>query len=254
MGSETKPKSESSRAAVSIAMDDAPWLDDAAINEVLASTPIHLRATVRNGTPSLGSGAVYPIPLEDIVLKQSDVAKLRPLPPHWKYLYGMDVGWNKTAVVFLAKDPDTDTIYVTDEHYQGQQQPEVHAARIHQKGGDWMHGVIDPASRGRSQDDGTQLIRIYRALGLKVRLADNAVESGIYNVWSRLSAGTLKFFPNTPGLQNEYLLYRRDDNGKVVKQNDHALDALRYGINTFEHATSVPARPVAKPPSRKYNV
>jgi hypothetical protein len=235
-------------------MDDVPWLDDEAIKEILSSTPVHLRATVKNGTPALGSGAVYPISLDEIVLKQSDVAKLRPLPPHWRYMYGMDVGWNKTAVVFLAQDPDTGIIYVTDEYYQGNREPEVHAARIKQKGGDWMHGVIDPASRGRSQNDGTQLLRIYRALGLKVRIADNSVESGIFNVWSRLSAGTLKFFPNCSSLQNEYLLYRRDENNKVIKQNDHALDALRYAINTFQHATTVPVKQPTKPARSKYNV
>lgn len=243
------------RAVVTIGMDDAPWLPKEVVDEILASTPPHLRDTVKNGTPSLGSGAIYPIPLDDIVLKQSDVSKLRPLPAHWKYLYGMDVGWNKTAVVFLAKDPDTDIIYVTDEYYQGKLEPEIHAARIKFKGGDWMAGAIDPASRGRSQQDGEQLLRIYRTLGLKVRLANNEVESGIYNVWSRLAKGTLKFFPNTVNLQNEYLLYRRDDNGKVIKEHDHALDALRYAINTFQYASPVPVKLTStKPAARKYNV
>jgi len=28
------------------------------------------------------------------------------------------------------------------------------------------------------------------------------------------------------------MVYRRDLQGRIVKDNDHALDALRYGINT----------------------
>jgi hypothetical protein len=61
-----------------------------------------LRDAVKNGTPSLGSGAIYPIPLDDVVLSQESASKLRPYPSHWKYLYGMDVGWNKTAIVVVA--------------------------------------------------------------------------------------------------------------------------------------------------------
>lgn len=255
----TNPTSNntSSRAVIAIGMNDVPWLDEGTIQEILSSTPPHLREAVKNGTPSLGSGAVYPIPLDEIVLSQKDVEKLRPLPPYWKYIYGMDVGWNRTAVIFLAQDPDTDIMYVFDEYSQGKMEPEIHAARITQKGS-WMVGAIDPASRGRSQVDGQQLIRIYRQLGLKVREANNEVESGIYKVWSRLSAGKLKFFPNTHQLQNEYLLYRRDDDGRIVKEHDHCLDALRYAINTFHLATIKPASldPIlAKTQGqRKYNV
>src|SRR5574337_1167360 len=236
---EHNEKSKSSRSTVTIGIEDFPWLDKKDIQEILAATPPHLRDAVKNGTPSLGSGAVYPIPLDEIVLTQKDVEKLRPFPAHWKYLYGMDVGWNRTAVMFVVQDTDNDIMYVYDEYSQGKMEPEIHAARILQKGS-WMIGAIDPASRGRSQVDGMQLIKIYRQLGLRVREANNEVEAGIFKIWSRLSAGKIKFFPNTLQLQNEYLLYRRDDTGKIVKEHDHCLDALRYAINTFHLATPKP--------------
>jgi len=31
-------------------------------------------------------------------------------------------------------------------------------------------------------------------------------------------------------IQKEFNLYHRDENGKIVKKNDHLLDALRYLI------------------------
>lgn len=244
---------DNSRACITIGMMDVPWLDEKTINEVLSSTPLHLREAVKNGTPSLGSGSIYPIPLDDVVLSQADVQRLRPLPNHWRYMYGMDVGWNRTAVVFVAQDPDTGIYYVTDEYYQGKLEPEIHAARITTKA-KWMHGVIDPASRGRSQVDGTQLIRVYRQLGLKIREANNEVEAGIYKIWSLLAGGKLKFFPNCLSLQNEYLLYRRDEDGKIVKENDHALDALRYAINTWHMATPVPVTQKLGPSRNRYDV
>jgi hypothetical protein len=64
--------------------------------------------------------------------------------------------------------------------------------------------------------------------GLKLILAMNAVEAGIFNVWDRLQSGRLKIFKSCTQLQREYGLYHRNDDGKVVKSNDHLLDAMRY--------------------------
>jgi hypothetical protein len=90
--------------------------------------------------------------------------------------------------------------------------------------------VIDPAARGRSQNDGEQLLKTYRDLGLKLSEADNAVEAGIYAVWQRLSGGRLKVFKTLQNWLSEYRLYRRDDKGHIVKMNDHLMDTTRYGI------------------------
>jgi hypothetical protein len=56
---------------------------------------------------------------------------------------------------------------------------------------------------------------------------DNSVESGLYEVWERLSTGRLKVFSTLQNWKAEYRLYRRDENGKVIKQFDHLMDATR---------------------------
>jgi hypothetical protein len=91
-----------------------------------------------------------------------------------------------------------------------------------------MPGVIDPASRGRAQTDGQQLLGMYRRHGLDITLANNAVESGLYTVWQAMSASKLRVFPNLKNWLNEFRLYRRDEKGRVVKDNDHLMDATRY--------------------------
>jgi hypothetical protein len=87
-------------------------------------------------------------------------------------MYALDVGWNRTAVIWAALDPVTDTIYLYDEHYRGQEMPSVHGYAIQSRGA-WIHGVIDPASRGRSQVDGVKLMRSYKDLGLLLFPAKN---------------------------------------------------------------------------------
>lgn len=240
------------RAVVQLGWDDAIWLDEATKADLIKSTPPFLRSAVVNGTPSLGSGAVYPVPLEDVVLKPDEVFEI---PAYYKRIYAMDVGWNRTAACFLALNPDDDVAYVYSEYYGTKQEPEIHAARIRRMGGDWMPGVVDPSARQRSQDTGTQLIRIYNRLGLKLRPADNTVEAGLLEVWSRLSSGRLKFFPNTRNLQNEYILYRRNEKGRIVKEHDHLMDALRYAVMALNMAKPVkPPANFAAANNRYYNV
>lgn len=203
--------------------DDVPHLTEHVKKEMLAALPPHQRDARSKGIPQLGSGAIYPVPESDIIVNDFEI------PIHWPRAYGMDVGWNRTAAVFVAWDHESDIVYVYSEHYRGQAEPSVHAQAIKARG-EWIHGVIDPASRGRSQHDGAQLIETYKALGLDLEFADNSVETGIYKVWERLSSGRLKVFGTCQNFLTEYRLFRRDDNGRIVKKNDHLMDCVRYLI------------------------
>lgn len=216
---------EAGRAIVMCGWDDVPHLDEDAKRQMLAKLPPHQRDARTKGVPSLGSGAIYPVPEEDITVEPFE------LPAHWRRAYGMDVGWNRTAAAFGALDPENDVLYIYSEHYRGQAEPSIHAEAVKARG-EWMQGAIDPASRGRSQDDGEQLYNLYEGHGLHLHLADNAVESGIYEVWQRLSTGRLKVFKSCGNWLAEYRIYRRDDKGKVVKSNDHLMDCTRYLVKT----------------------
>lgn len=231
-----KPERANPRSVVQIGWADALWLDEDTKADLLKSTPPFLREAVVNGTPSLGSGAIYPVSLDDVVLKATEVSEI---PAYYKRIYALDVGWNRTAAIFLALNPDDDVAYAYAEYYGTKQEPEIHAARIKRTAGTWMPGVIDPAARQRNQIDGQKLIRIYNGLGLKLRVADNTRDAGLAEVWSRLASGRLKFHPNTYNLQNEYLLYRRDEKGDIVKENDHLMDALRYAVMALPMARAV---------------
>lgn len=207
--------------------DDVPHLTVEERERLLAATPPYLRDARSRGIPALGSGAIYPMSLEDITCPAFVI------PPSWPRAYGLDVGWKATAAVWGAWDRETDTIYCWAEYRRGQAEPEVHAAAIKTRGPKLM-GAIDPASRGRSQVDGTKLMEAYEGLGLSVTKAKNAVEAGLLECWQRFSTGRLKLFENLSQTIGELRLYRRDDKGRVVKENDHLMDALRYLVMTRE--------------------
>lgn len=209
--------------------DDAPHLSEETKEDLWASLPPYQRDARTKGIPSLGSGAIYPVSEEQAVV--SDI----PLPPHWKRLYGMDVGWNNTAALWLAWDQDNDIVYVTNEYKRGQAEPASHSAAI-KAPGEWIPGAIDPASAGANQHDGTNLIDKYIDLGLNLTYADNSVEAGLFEVYRRLTTNRLKIFKSCVKTLEEYRLYRRDEKGKIVKDNDHLMDCLRYGIQMLSIA------------------
>jgi len=228
------PEISGSKYLVMAGWNDVPHLSKEAIDELRESTPPHLRDAREFGKPSLGSGAIYPIPESEIVCEPFQV------PAHWPMVYGMDVGWKRTAAIWGAWDRDSDVVYLWSEHYRGGAEPSVHADAIRSRA-EWIPGVIDPASRGRSQVDGKNLMQIYMDLGLNLAPAKNAVESGIFDVWQRLSSGRLKIFSTLQNTLAEFRLYRRDDKGRVVKENDHLMDAMRYlVVSGLDVSTTVP--------------
>lgn len=242
-------KDLSFKAIVQAGWDDAPWLDEKEKEKILDASEPHLRETRRSGVPSMGSGNVYPVSLETMLVSPFEI------PAHFKRLYALDVGWNRTAVLWGALDPNTDVLYLYDEHYMAEQPPAVHAHSILSRG-NWIPGKIDPAAKGKSQGDGTQLIATYRNLGLKITEADNAVEPGIQEVWQRMAAGKLKVFSTLHNFAKEYILYRRDEKGRIIKEKDHLMDTMRYLVISLRSAKSlsqIVSAPTYRGPT-KYNL
>lgn len=212
---------DGSRALITAGWDDVPHLDAGTKAELLAETPPYLRDARSKGTPSLGAGAIYPIPEDYIKVDPF------PIPHHWPRAYSLDVGWNWTAVLWCAWDPDTLTKYLYAEYKAGEELPTVHAAAIKARG-EWIRGVIDPAANNRSQRDGERLMADYQMAGLDVTMSDNAVSAGILKCWEDLQTGRTKVFSTLQQFFQEYRLYRRDEKGRIIKKNDHLMDDMRY--------------------------
>lgn len=233
-----------SRCTISISWDDVPHLTEQAKEEMRRATPPHLIGARETGIPSLGSGAIYPIPISDIRCKPFEI------PDYWPRLYALDVGWRKTAALWMAWDRDNDIVYLYSEHYKGHVNPSVHAHAIKARG-DWIPGVIDPAARQRSQRDGERIMDEYVSFGLELYPAKNTVESGIYKCLEMFSQDRLKVFATLDNFFDEFRFYRRDEQGKIVKSNDHLMDSMRYGLQAIETVARV--KPVEKEPVRRYS-
>lgn len=234
------PEISPSKYLVQAGWDDVPHLNQRTKEELYRSTPPYLREARSKGIPQLGAGAIYPIAWEDVSVDPFQI------PGYWRRCYALDVGWKRTAAMWMAEDPSDGTKYAYAEYYGAQEIPTIHATAIKARG-EWIPGCIDPASRGRNQKDGTRLVTEYQAMGLDLVNAINDVEAGLSVVWELLATGRLKFFKTLQRTAGEYRIYRRaqkkDENGvtrvKVVKENDHLMDCLRYDVMTFDKIAKV---------------
>lgn len=98
--------------------------------------------------------------------------------------------------------------------------------------------IIDPSA--------SSLIAATNKNGIPTRKAKNDVLEGIHIVYTLMATGHIHInSDNCPNLVNELGLYiwnaKRGESGKEepVKQNDHACDAMRYGINTTTFKSEV---------------
>lgn len=242
--------------------NNAPHLTPQSRQDLWDSIPIYQRQARGKGIPQLGAGVIYAIADEDIVCDPVEIQD------HWPRGYGMDIGWNRTAVEWIALDPETQISYFYHEHYRGETLPEIHAAAIRSRG-IWVPGRIDPAARGRSQKDGEALMALYQrviygkpdkpqemedeAQGASLGVAVNAVETGIYDMLTAFQLGTLKVMKGRcPNLLAERRLYRRNEKGIIIKKFDHALDAARYAFKSGTSWLRAKPAPLKKDPADRF--
>jgi PBSX family phage terminase large subunit len=89
--------------------------------------------------------------------------------------------------------------------------------------------VVDPSAA-------SFIATIRRKGRFSVRKAKNAVVEGIHQVASYLQAGKLKISPDCKDTIREFSLYSWEENApkdQPRKENDHAMDDIRYFCNTI---------------------
>ena len=212
---------ELSKYRVQAGWDDVPHLDEQEKKRLLATTPAYQVQARTKGEPTLGKGAIYPFPEDQIAIDPFQIPDWRPRA------YGLDVDWERTACIWGVMDPGTGTVYLYDEYYEPggpHNAPRNHSAAIRARG-DWIPGVVDPASAYHQ-------LQPFDNIGLNVSHADNNVELGILAAFELFATGRLKVFRSCTNWFAEYRKYQRTESfpNKPLKRDDHLMDATRYLI------------------------
>jgi hypothetical protein len=139
----------------------------------------------------------------------------------WPLYAGLDFGFhNPTAIVYARRSPD-DVLYICDEYYESGR-TDAENARAAPVGCQRAWG--DPSA--------PEAIREFGQQGWRIAPCErHEVKAGIVEVLERLRSGRLKFARAACSeLARELDSYVWDDRrpDTVVKEHDHACDALRY--------------------------
>lgn len=215
--------------------DDAPHLTEKMKADYLQKVEPHLRDVRTKGMPTFGAGLVWPIDETQVIINPFLI------PDTFYRGYALDTGWNWNTVLWFAEDRQNDVIYIYDMFKRKQVEPPIVASAIQAKG-KWMAGVADAADVNRL--DGRQYIEIYKALGLDIELPNKAKETGLIQVWQRLSTGRIRIFSTCTQLLDEIRIYMRDSKTGGVKedQDDHGCDDLRYIVMSGLRRAKLPPK------------
>ncbi|GAA5785669.1 terminase large subunit domain-containing protein [Chitiniphilus shinanonensis] len=226
------------RTVVNMTIDDAEHYTPEQRATIIASYPAHEREARTKGTPTLGSGRIFPV--------AEEVVKCEPfkIPAHWVRICGLDFGWDHpTAAAWLAWDRDNDVLYIYDVYRQKEQTPVVHAAAIKARGA-WVPVAWPHDGLQHDKGSGEQLAEQYRQQGVamlpqRATFEDgtNGVEAGLLDMLDRMQTGRLKVFSHLAPWFEEFRLYHRED-GRVVKLMDDIMSATRYAVMMVRHAVT----------------
>jgi phage terminase large subunit len=178
---------------------------------------------------------------------------------------GVDYGRVNPFVALLLGLGEDGRVYVTselrwDSKKQRMQKDDQQYSRDYQQ---WLatypgyaDGVVpewtlvDPTAR-------SFLVQLYKDGVSGVRDAENEVGDGIRTVARALGQDRLRIHASCTGLIEEFPAYAWDEKAaergidQPLKQNDHSLDALRYGLmgtrHIWEQTTLRDAEPVEEP-------
>lgn len=219
-----------------VAWDEAPHITPERRKELLGSFPPHERDMRSKGIPLFGTGRIY-TPDEDAILVDPFPLMERP----WlKCIRAMDIGIHPhpTAIVWIAYDPEEGIYYLVRTHRQAGEVPAVHAATAN---GLWRHAplVLPPDASATERGSGKTVKQFYQEAGIN-NLVDfenpdgsNYVEPGIMAIQQAMRVGQFRVFRDqNQAFIDELRTYHRDDKGRIVKERDDVLDAVRYGFQT----------------------
>lgn len=226
-----------SQKCLNVGWDDVEHITPKMKDDLLAAFPAHQRDMRTKGIPMLGHGRIYDLAEEFISVEPF------PIPSHWFVIGGMDFGWDHPqAQVRLVEDRDNGVFYVTNAWKERHVSPDnawgsVKSWQSHVPIA-WPHDGLQT-----EKGSGKQQMKYYSDAGFnmlrdKAEWPDgsNGVEAGIFEIRDLMAKGKFKVFNGCRAIFDEFLMYHRDDKGKISKTKDDALDAMRYAYMMRRHA------------------
>ena len=144
------------------------------------------------------------------------------------YLAGYDDGYRNPSCLLTIGVDDDNHVFVKDEIYESGMTNSDMLALILERNSKYGFNRI------MSDPNAVNIIEMMRNNHLRVEAANNDVDFGISKLRSFFKNDLLFIDKGCKNLIKELESYRYDKNTeRPIKKDDHALDALRYGLSGF---------------------
>jgi len=221
------------------------------IDAIKAMMPHEIKMRAE-GIPLLGTGLVFPYSESDITYEAFD------LPAHWPRIAGIDFGYtHHTAVVWMALNPETNTIYIYDAVKINKREINEIAPFLIARPSLWVP-IAWPHDGNKNFGMGGSIQKQYRDYGINLLddhftnpPKDNQIEGtggiqimpGIVEMANRFNDGRLKVASHLFEWLEEFRNYHHKDN-KIVDRDDDLMAATRYGVQSIRFAEKENASPI----------
>lgn len=209
-------------------IDDNPFLPPSFVENLkkeYAGTVFYDRYIL--GKWTLAEGLVYPM--------FGDSCIVRDIPDTGDYYISIDYGTHNPFSAGLWCVTKTEAVRIGEYYYCGREErkektPEEYYSEVKRLAGgrDIKCLIVDPSADAF-------IATVKKHHDFKVRGAVNDVLPGIQTTAEMIASGKLKIHESCEDAIREFGLYRWDEKAesdRVVKENDHAMDEIRYMVMT----------------------
>ena len=209
-------------------IDDNPFLPPSFVENLkkeYAGTVFYDRYIL--GKWTLAEGLIYPM--------FGDSCIVQDVPDTGDYYISIDYGTHNPFSAGLWCVTKTDAVRIGEYYYCGREErkektPEEYYSEVKRLAGgrDIKCLIVDPSADAF-------IATVKKHHEFKVRGAVNDVLPGIQTTAEMIASGKLKIHESCEDAIREFGLYRWDEKAesdRVVKENDHAMDEIRYMVMT----------------------
>lgn len=209
-------------------IDDNPFLPPSFVENLkkeYAGTVFYDRYIL--GKWTLAEGLVYPM--------FGDSCIVRDIPDTGDYYISIDYGTHNPFSAGLWCVTKTEAVRIGEYYYCGREErkektPEEYYSEVKRLAGgrDIKCLIVDPSADAF-------IATVKKHHEFKVRGAVNDVLPGIHTTAEMIASGKAKIHESCEDAIREFGLYRWDEKAesdRVVKENDHAMDEIRYMVMT----------------------
>lgn len=209
-------------------IDDNPFLPPSFVENLkkeYAGTVFYDRYIL--GKWTLAEGLVYPM--------FGDSCIVQDIPDTGDYYISIDYGTHNPFSAGLWCVTKTEAVRIGEYYYCGREErkektPEEYYSEVKRLAGgrDIKFLIVDPSADAF-------IATVKKHHEFKVRGAVNDVLPGIQTTAEMIASGKVKIHESCEDAIREFALYRWDEKAesdRVVKENDHAMDEIRYMVMT----------------------